>query len=467
MEAGGGLADKAQHSVTRSIQAVLETIAEAVVDQTSFRRVVVILFSQPITPGKGESAAVRSCAIRGLTGPEEARLREYLAAGGEVPSKIFSPPFRIGGSYLINQKEAHPELWRRIESRRRYFPPAKWRNEYLLAIPLSTRAGFIGTILMDDPRDGAEPRENTLRTLENLARVAVLALADADRLENPADGEELYRAIVENCMVGFFVTAANRIVYANSKAIELFGYPREELYQLYPWWQVIHPEDRGFVREEAESINPKGQRVRGFRKDGSCFWLLVRTYSMEYGTQRAYFADLWDITEQVTLEQMLRERAMRDPLTGLFNRQYFEESIHTELRRSQRYGRPLTLVLADLRGFKRVNDRFGHAKGDEVLRGIAQTIRETLRGSDWVIRYGGDEFLLVLPETAGPVDALVMRLRSAIENWNRKNFPEIPITIDIGWATWTPEKPRSVPELLAEADACLYEEKRKSLVEPS
>jgi hypothetical protein len=89
MEAGGGLADKAQHSVTRSIQAVLETIAEAVVDQTSFRRVVVILFSQPITPGKGESAAVRSCAVRGLTGPEEARLREYLAAGGEVPSKFF------------------------------------------------------------------------------------------------------------------------------------------------------------------------------------------------------------------------------------------------------------------------------------------------------------------------------------------------------------------------------------------
>jgi GGDEF domain-containing protein len=75
--------------------------------------------------------------------------------------------------------------------------------------------------------------------------------------------------------------------------------------------------------------------------------------------------------------------------------------------------------------------------------------------------------LLVLPETAGPVDALVTRLRSAIENWNRKNFPEIPITIDIGWATWTPEKPRSVPELLAEADARLYEEKRKSLVEPS
>lgn len=444
------------------INVVLATVAEAVLDQTSFRRVLIVLFSQQVLPETEDSVGVEAYVVRGLNAQEEKVVQDYFTHGGRIHSNAFSPEFQLKGSYYITRREAHPELWRRIPSRRRYFPPAQWRSEHLLITPLSTREGIIGAILMDDPRDGAEPGEKTLRILESLAKVAVLALEDAKHSKIGDHSPELFHLLVENCMVGFFVTTSNRIIYANSRAVELFGYPREELYALQPWWQLIHPEDRGVLGQSGGKNEPQEARVRGFRKDGTLLWLLIRTYSMEYGAQQAHFVNLWDMTEQVRLEEMLRQKAVRDPLTGLFNRHYFEESIHTELRRSQRYGRPLTLVMADLRGFKRVNDRLGHARGDEVLRAIGQIIRETLRGSDWVIRYGGDEFLLVLPETAGPVDALIMRIRSAIDQWNHRYLPEIPITVDFGWATWTPDNPRSIHELLAEADARLYEEKRKA-----
>lgn len=463
MEVIGKGAEGRTSEVAPSIQAVLETIAEAVLDQTSFRRVLVLLFAEPMVPGADISGTVETYAARGLTAEEERRVKEYLAQGGGFHGIAFSPESRVRSSYYLTRREAHPELWKKIESRRRYLPPARWRSEHLLITPLTTQAGILGAILMDDPRDGTEPGDKTLRILESLAKVAVLALEDAEGGETWGGQREVFRLLVENCMVGFFVTSANCILYANTRALELFDYPREELYGLQPWWQLIHPEDRNALWESEGRSKSQGVRVRGVRKDGTVFWLLLRTYPMEFGGQRAHFVDLWDMTEQITLEEMLRQKAIRDPLTGLFNRHYFEESIHTELRRSQRYGRPLTLVMADIRGFKKVNDRLGHAKGDEVLRAIAQIIRETLRGSDWVIRYGGDEFLLVLPETPGPVDALITRLRSAIEQWNRRYLPEIPMTVDIGWATWTPDKPRSIEELLAEADARLYEEKRKAL----
>jgi len=100
------------------------------------------------------------------------------------------------------------------------------------------------------------------------------------------------------------------------------------------------------------------------------------------------------------LREKLREQAIRDPLTGLFNRRFLEETMSRDVYRAQRRNSPLCVVMLDLDDFKRFNDTFGHDAGDALLRELGQVLREKLRKSDISCRYGGDEFVLVLPDSS-------------------------------------------------------------------
>src|SRR5207302_3776116 len=105
------------------------------------------------------------------------------------------------------------------------------------------------------------------------------------------------------------------------------------------------------------------------------------------------------------LRDTLRMQAVRDPLTGLYNRRHLEESLERELRRAQRKSRQLAVLICDVDHFKQLNDAHGHATGDVALREVARTLQSAVRGDDVVCRYGGEEFVVVLPE-AGLPDAL-------------------------------------------------------------
>lgn len=117
------------------------------------------------------------------------------------------------------------------------------------------------------------------------------------------------------------------------------------------------------------------------------------------------------------IKQLLRQQALRDGLTGAFNRRAMEGIVAEELERSRRHGHDLSLVMADIDGFKFINDRLGHAEGDRVLESFVSVVRSSLRSADKVIRYGGDEFLLVLPETSQrEAELLLDRLGASIQH---------------------------------------------------
>jgi len=158
----------------------------------------------------------------------------------------------------------------------------------------------------------------------------------------------------------------------------------------------------------------------------------------------------------------LRDQAVRDPLTGLYNRHYFNSLIAPELNRSDRYGHPLTLMMVDVDGFRAINNRFGHLKGDEVLKEVAIVLAENVRAADRVIRYGGDEFLVFMPETDEEAPRVADRLRTQIATIPRRTgIHDVAIGLSIGLYTRRPRDPRSLESILEEVDRRMYADKRE------
>jgi diguanylate cyclase (GGDEF)-like protein len=164
----------------------------------------------------------------------------------------------------------------------------------------------------------------------------------------------------------------------------------------------------------------------------------------------------------VEAREALREQATRDGLTGLWNRTAIFDILQNELARSSRSGKPLIVLMADLDGFKPVNDHFGHMAGDAVLRQAAARMRASVRRYDAVGRYGGEEFLIVLPGCELP-GGLVQaeRIRDAIgAECFRAGDAEIRLTCSLGAACAVPPAIPHADDLVREADAALYRAKR-------
>ena len=164
--------------------------------------------------------------------------------------------------------------------------------------------------------------------------------------------------------------------------------------------------------------------------------------------------------------ESLREQAVRDPLTGLYNRHYFNSLIRAELDRSDRYEHPLTLMMVDIDGFRAINNSFGHLKGDEVLKEVAVVLRENVRSADRVIRYGGDEFLVFMPETSEEAPPVADRLREHIASVPRRTgIQDVEIGLSIGIYTRPPHDPKPLEAILEEVDGRMYADKRRRHVD--
>jgi diguanylate cyclase (GGDEF)-like protein len=167
------------------------------------------------------------------------------------------------------------------------------------------------------------------------------------------------------------------------------------------------------------------------------------------------------LRREVARLQVYRAMAYRDPLTGLWNRRFFEERLSEELSRSDRagVGRRFSLMVLDLNDFKQTNDQHGHLVGDAVLRDVGEFLVTHLRAHDVACRTGGDEFSVLLPDlSVDDCGHLVDRLRDALETVNQRR--QIAIALSIGTASW-PEAGKTVDALLAHADEMMYADKRR------
>ncbi len=166
-----------------------------------------------------------------------------------------------------------------------------------------------------------------------------------------------------------------------------------------------------------------------------------------------------------SLQQLLDARTdqavnMIDAVTNVFTRNFMHDLLQGEVARAERNNRPLSLIMADLDNFKQVNDRFGHLMGDYILSQVASILKACVRGSDYIIRYGGDEFLVLLPETDDKGGEVVrQRIRQKLEEWDQTHRIG-DYTVKISMGLYTHINGQSGDHDVAEADARMYAEKQ-------
>jgi diguanylate cyclase (GGDEF)-like protein/PAS domain S-box-containing protein len=223
--------------------------------------------------------------------------------------------------------------------------------------------------------------------------------------------EHIFRSLVENTNDVIMVLDATPleqggpfIVYVNPAFERLMGYSAEEVMGLNP--KILQgPDTDDKTRYKLRQAMRAGKSIRtqilNYDKFGNELWIDINMVPLfdEDGELAYYAAIERDLTEYKRLQSHLEDMANTDSLTGLSNRQYFMHQAEKEFTRARRYARPLSVVMIDVDHFKSINDRYGHAVGDIVLREVSAICQCSLRGTDVLGRVGGEEFVLLLPDT--------------------------------------------------------------------
>jgi len=256
-------------------------------------------------------------------------------------------------------------------------------------------------------------------------------------------------------------------VYFSPQWKRMMGFgPGEVDPSIDTWVNMIHPEDMdGVMRALGAHLDGKTVRYeREYRlrnRNGDYLWVFDRGKVVERDARERpvrVVGMVHDITQRKQLEERLRDIASRDDLTGLPNRRSGYECLERQLSLADRKGMELSICLFDVDHFKTINDTWGHLAGDRVLRDFAELVRDRVRKSDVVCRWGGEEFLMLLPDTGGK-DALTLAndLRRQVETVVGWDYG-LKITVSGGVSSF-PKDARTIEGLVKRADAALYRAK--------
>jgi diguanylate cyclase (GGDEF)-like protein/PAS domain S-box-containing protein len=331
--------------------------------------------------------------------------------------------------------------------------PRRWKlHEELLA---GSFADFVAVVLETAAWYEAE---SALRVERDALESKV-----AERTRDLRDSEANLRALIDFSPVAMVLTriADSTVLLANRRAAAMFGVPLAEIQgRRAPQHWVNKVERQHYLEQvfrhgriddfEAEMLTSSGQR----------FWASLSGQRLRFAGDDALLAAIVDVTAQKQVREDLLVQATHDPLTGVFNRRYVEDVLSKEVERAERHARPLAVAILDADHFKRINDTHGHQTGDQALRAISERCRNTLRSNDVFGRYGGEEFVIVFPETnIEEAGVVAERLRAVVADSPIKVGDDaLDVTVSIGLAAYAPG--HDVDKLLQRADTALYSAKQ-------
>jgi diguanylate cyclase (GGDEF)-like protein/PAS domain S-box-containing protein len=354
---------------------------------------------------------------------------------------------RTGAAVVVNSPEAFPASLRDA-----------LRAEHVgscVAIPLKGSTGVLGVMSLASRAENSFD-DGKVALLENMGNQISTGLEKARLFQSVQDALEFNWLILDTSFIGVITyDETGNCVSANRISGQLIGVTREHILQEnfrnLSWWRAS-----GLLDAAETVLKQGGYRTMDVRRSlagGRDAWINCHLARFWVGGKPHLLLMTNDITERKQLEETLSRQARIDFLTGIYNRQMFNELAAVEMQRSRRYGAPLSLVMFDLDRFKEINDRHGHATGDHVLRETAALVAANIRAQDIFARWGGEEFMLLCPSSDLPQAAILAeKLRGLVE---RCHFGEgLTVTASFGVTRFLEED--TVESFSSRADERLY-----------
>jgi diguanylate cyclase (GGDEF)-like protein/PAS domain S-box-containing protein len=329
-------------------------------------------------------------------------------------------------------------------------------------------------------RKNSDPQD-LVRTVEQVLRRRRIEREHALMTAQLEQSERLHRFLVENSPdIIYTLDSEGCFVFVNNRVESLLGYDNGELIGQH-YSKIVHPDDRenaryAFAERRVGTRATFNFEIRLCCKDHAVRHFENRSIVAILSSQGVYCADdaeqrrrflgtsgvLRDITERKKAEETIAYQAFHDLLTGLPNRVLFRDRLDLAINQAKRRHHRVGVMYLDIDRFKVVNDTYGHAEGDELLRHFARRVRNCLRGSDTLSRQGGDEFTILLPdiEAADAIETIAAKILNELQppfDVGGKNFTT---SASIGIAIY-PDNGTSAEELLRHADIAMYEVKHR------
>lgn len=370
----------------------------------------------------------------------ETVLKTHLKKEGFFQTGTFNPYRSKGKTYLFTKEKENPCL----------LVPLLCEGEYF---------GFIGFEKADPGRSFSAEEGSMLQDLAELLG----CFKKREKTEKERDlFNSRFKGLVETAGDWIWeIDTEGTITYTNNQVEKTTGYTPPEilgqsLFSLMATREAKKVEEL-LLAAITEGISLKQLEIKVKGKRGRTVYFETSGVPVldEWDKVTGFRGISRDITERVVNRKKLDYLSTRDKLTGLYNRNFFEEEL-SRLSISREY--PITVIYADVNGLKAVNDAFGHARGDELIKAAANILKSSLRRSELLARIGGDEFAAVLVRTEEKAgEKIVSRIRNKIAEYNMKSGA-LPLSISIGMATSSSGE-KSLAELLKHADHLMYQDK--------
>ncbi|MGE5279467.1 MAG: diguanylate cyclase [Deltaproteobacteria bacterium] len=283
-------------------------------------------------------------------------------------------------------------------------------------------------------------------------------------------------AIMEHAVEGIVeVRPDNTVEFINRSFLHMLGLTETDVLNR-PLTDFILPDQRIYLA--SIKLIRRAREISFVRRDGSLLYTLASSIPLVFGGQPphalCFFSNISE-TKLVSLKlrdanqtlralnESLNSLTLRDARTGAYNARYLNERLEEEMRRSRRYGRPFSLILIDIDFFKTINDTYGHIFGDVILSEVARLLKEAVRVTDIVVRYGGDEFVVFLPDTGleGAAAAARKIVRRAKETPLGDTQKKMPISLSVGVVAYPDAGKDDVASFLDAADQAMYRSKSR------